>query len=453
LVTAAASAALAAGAAPASAQIWDKLTNKKKTIVPIHHPPQLVLDGITRIAVMEFKGECGPEITEKVTDVVSRSQKYELVDRASLDAVLGEQSLQQSETVNAATTARLGQMLGAAVLVTGRITRCNTRIGEPRLAGPEDVLGKGAGLAGQGASLLGRGASLVGQGAGILGKGAGLLGKGAGLLGRGAGLLGKGGGAGYVVDTTTTVTGGMQVIDVTSGKVLARAPIQVDHVVQVRSESPYMSPADPEEVKTGGYAEVADVLTRLISGWDEQVAVSLHDDEKWSLKLSANQMRVGDLEGAIETLRASIEANGQGPGADPKMFSKALHNLGLALMLTDRLQEAEEALKRSSLARSNDDTVEALLLCRRAIAERAETLSREKGLASAAGPTAADGAKPLLTNDEVINMSRARLPEAVILSKIRSSTCEFDGSPAALVQLRSAGVTDNVLVAIVERSK
>jgi hypothetical protein len=353
---------------------------------------------------MEFKGECGAEITEKMTDVVSRSQKYELVDRASLDSVLGEQSFQQSETVSAATTAKLGQMFGAAVLVTGRIARCNTRVGEP-------------------------------------------------LIERHSGLVLRSSAPVYVVKTTTTVTGGMQVIDVTSGKVLARAPIQVNHVVERKSDSPYVAPADPEDVKTGGYAQVGDVLSRLIMGWDEEVAVLLYDDDKWNLKQSANQMKVGDLEGAIQTLNASFQANGQGAAADPKMQSKALYNLGLALMYSDRLEEAEEVLKKSSFVRPTDVAQETLLQCHKLIASRDEMISKEKNAVAAGATLAVDTSKPMLTNAEIISMSRARLPEVVILQKIKGSTCQFDGSPNALVQLRTAGVTDNVLVAIVERAK
>jgi hypothetical protein len=404
IITAATGAALAAGPAPASAQIWEKLTNKK-TIVPIHHPPQLVLKGITRVAVMEFKGDCGAEITEKMTDVVSRSQKYELVDRASLDSILGEQSLQQSETVSAATTAKLGQMLGAAVLVTGRIARCNTRVGEP---------------------LLERQTGFV---------------------------IRRSSTPNYVVKTTTTVTGGMQVIDVTSGKVLARAPIQVNHVVERRGDSPYIAPADPEDVKTGGYAQVADILTRMVMGWDEEVAVLLYDDDKWNLKQSANQLRVGDMEGAIQTLKASLETNGQGANADPKMLSKTLYNLGLALMYSDQLEEGQQVLQRSNVVRPTDIAQETLAQCRKLIATRDETITKEKNAVAAGATMAVDASKPMLTNTEIINMSRARLPETVILSKIKSSTCRFDGSPDALVKLRGEGVTDNVLVAIVERAK
>jgi len=55
-----------------------------------------------------------------------------------------------------------------------------------------------------------------------------------------------------------------------------------------------------------------------------------------------------------------------------------------------------------------------------------------------------------LTNEEVIKLVQAKLPDSVILAKIKSSSCEFDTSTDALIKLKRAGVSDVVLKAIVE---
>lgn len=56
----------------------------------------------------------------------------------------------------------------------------------------------------------------------------------------------------------------------------------------------------------------------------------------------------------------------------------------------------------------------------------------------------------ILTNAEVIRMVAAKLPESLIITKIRSSTCKFDTSTDALIRLKQAGVSDSVLQAMTE---
>jgi hypothetical protein len=66
-------------------------------------------------------------------------------------------------------------------------------------------------------------------------------------------------------------------------------------------------------------------------------------------------------------------------------------------------------------------------------------------LALAGGPGVA---QEVLTNDGVVKMVKAGLPEAVIIQKIRSSERKFDTSTDGLVRLKSAGVPDKIIEAM-----
>jgi len=55
----------------------------------------------------------------------------------------------------------------------------------------------------------------------------------------------------------------------------------------------------------------------------------------------------------------------------------------------------------------------------------------------------------LIINADIVEMSRAGLPPAVLIAKINNSQCKFDTSPSALVQLKEAGVADGVLMEMV----
>jgi len=61
----------------------------------------------------------------------------------------------------------------------------------------------------------------------------------------------------------------------------------------------------------------------------------------------------------------------------------------------------------------------------------------------------AQAAAPL-TNDDVIKMVQAKLPDAVIVAKIKSSPCKFDTSTDALIKLKQAGISDAVMQAMAE---
>lgn len=67
--------------------------------------------------------------------------------------------------------------------------------------------------------------------------------------------------------------------------------------------------------------------------------------------------------------------------------------------------------------------------------------------------SAAAGQKPAvapLTNDSILKLRGMRLGPEVIIAKIKSSPCEFDTSPGALQKLKIAGISDKVILAMVE---
>jgi hypothetical protein len=55
-----------------------------------------------------------------------------------------------------------------------------------------------------------------------------------------------------------------------------------------------------------------------------------------------------------------------------------------------------------------------------------------------------------LTNADVLTMVRAKLPPALIVEKIKTSSCAFDTFPSVLAELKYKGVPDEVLMAMVE---
>ena len=64
-------------------------------------------------------------------------------------------------------------------------------------------------------------------------------------------------------------------------------------------------------------------------------------------------------------------------------------------------------------------------------------------------PASISLAQEVLTNDSVVQMVKAGLPEAVVVAKIKSTATKFDLKTDSLVNLKKAGVSDKVLEAMV----
>jgi len=54
-----------------------------------------------------------------------------------------------------------------------------------------------------------------------------------------------------------------------------------------------------------------------------------------------------------------------------------------------------------------------------------------------------------LTNADILTMVKAKLPAAIIVEKINTSSCSFDTFPSVLAELKYRGVPDEVLMAMV----
>lgn len=63
-------------------------------------------------------------------------------------------------------------------------------------------------------------------------------------------------------------------------------------------------------------------------------------------------------------------------------------------------------------------------------------------------PGATSLAQEVLTNESVVQMVKAGLPEAVVIAKIKSTATKFDLKTESLVNLKKAGVSDKVLEAM-----
>src|SRR6478609_2587858 len=64
--------------------------------------------------------------------------------------------------------------------------------------------------------------------------------------------------------------------------------------------------------------------------------------------------------------------------------------------------------------------------------------------------TAVTAQDEVMTNEEVISLSKAGLSPSIIVGKIRSGQTNFDLSTDSLIKLKQAGVSDDIVTAMLE---
>ena len=70
-----------------------------------------------------------------------------------------------------------------------------------------------------------------------------------------------------------------------------------------------------------------------------------------------------------------------------------------------------------------------------------------------AGPSVQSKTQVPLTNSDVVGMLKAGIGAEIIVAKIKNASCSFDTSPAALKELKDAGVPDSVILVMVQVPK
>jgi tetratricopeptide (TPR) repeat protein len=93
----------------------------------VTRPAEVNLKGFEKIAIGDIADQQGEvsthsmDISDRITSVLFESQRFEVMDRQHIGTLLKEHNLTASGLVNEKTAAEIGEFIGAAVFVFGRI--------------------------------------------------------------------------------------------------------------------------------------------------------------------------------------------------------------------------------------------------------------------------------------------------------------------------------------------
>lgn len=315
----------------AGAQFLDRLTNPK-VLVAIEHRPIYTLR-ISTIAVQLDGGEgslgrmmldsaatrcADPWLAATISDFLSRN--VEVVDRKRLESILSEHKLAASGLMNQATAAKIGQLVGAQVFVFLKLLGCTASVEENNKA------------------IIIKGAMVTPPD--------------------------------YLVKLS--LSGTIQAIDLTTGRVIAARNIQVVSS-EVRKDNTKNVDALIPKAAENASAEVM----KLFFPWTEQRQVVFYDDKDCNLKSAALLLRGGDLVGALELSEQNVETCRALSTKAKKALWRSLHNLGILLFANGRYSEAISKFQEAMSLGGEEVVAEAMAECRRA--ERAQKELEEYG--------------------------------------------------------------------------
>lgn len=405
---------------PANAQLWDRLTNPTMD-VPVTHPPQIVITGAKKVAVQEFAGDGGAELSDRFVQALMENGEFEVIDRNNLKTILREQGLQTNGAFSTDVALRLGQLSGCGAVFTGRITRASVE--------PSPLLD-----AGQVTQYINGQKTVQTK---------------------------------YIRKVTARITASIQLVDLTTGRTHTGKMVEATKVLQNEAIGGAPEPPSSEEALSGAYQEAISQMTRMIMPWTEIVQLVVYDNKQASLKQSADMIKVGDFAGAAQMMQSVIDTGLE--GKETKYLPKVYYNYGIALMYSGNPQDAIPALQKSLQLRSTSIATEAIATAKKMIALQKEEERKENNAVNLNGSQPAAQTQgnyapapaqsqtppppppaPKLTNADVIAMSKAGLGDQIIIAKIRKNPGGLDGSTDGMIALKKGGVSDAVIMVIGE---
>jgi len=293
-----------------------------KVPVKVTHPAEINMAKYKQVAISRIDGNLGNAFADDLKGRLVESGKFTLVDRARLDQIMRELNLSNSDLVQSNKAAKLGKLLPATAIITGRadgryeekMTFMETTCYRDKMKYPCQACTR----------------------------------------------------------TGTYLTGGsIDVIDVATAQILKSKSLEF------RCQGSTNATGAPcEAIDVSGLTSycVDQNVTRFIKAitpWTEFVQAPFQTDgDLPNLEAGVNMAKIGDMQGAADTFRAAASSAEMNPKVGPKTIAKAYFNLGLAYQYSDEFGKAMEAFKKSYVLDPSDATANEIKQC--------EKLQREK---------------------------------------------------------------------------
>ncbi len=393
-----------------NAQIFDALSNPQVT-VQINHPPSLGLK-VNKIAFNTSKGNCSDQV---ITALISNfvANKIEVIDRENLSKVLAEHDLNLSGYIDQNKAVTMGKIIGPSALLSINVLRCQPEVANDLVSQERKYDAKTKQYYNVTA---------------------------------------------FISRTRVYLKASIQTTDLTTGRiftarVLEYSPSYENKAYNGRPEAPAVY--DVQEI---ALKYLVNDITQMFVPWTSQSLLYYYDDKEGGLKQAYQALKAGDTELAFNLSKQNLITCKANPEIKEKTLSHAYYNLGMSYMIRNEYNNALDNLNEAQKIKPGSIITESIAECEKAKklalalqnVEAKASLEIAKSQAIEMELEAADKLSTLSNND-ILDLTKKKIPVKLIMQKIKSSKCNFDTSTDALVSLTKAGVDEEVIVLMMEK--
>ncbi|MDE2756589.1 MAG: hypothetical protein OXU26_05665 [Acidobacteriota bacterium] len=394
---------------------WRSRAGNPSISVDIEHPPKLPLIA-EKIVFGPATGECSNDVVSAMRDRFA-ARGLEVVDWQTLEPVLSEHDFSFGGTFDRKSVDEMGRILGPSTLLVVEVTRCAAerqrfRSSEKRKDSDSDSTYK--------VTI-------------------------------------------YHAKTLALLELSVQTADLTTGRIFDPEMIVHSPSRERKSEDGYPESPSRFELQAIAFKRAARDVGHMVLPRVQKRSLVFFDNKKCNLKAAYQALKGGEEERALNLSLELLDAckNYPDPKIKPKRLRKLLanahYNAGVMHRIRGDLDAGLEYLLEAERLRPVEIMAEAVADCREAIRVR----DAMQGIREETKQAALEFQERLvadeqaqrdntLTNSGVIALVEMGLPEAIIVKKIETSTCEFDVSAEALVGLTEAGVGERVILSMME---
>lgn len=284
----------------------------------VTHPAEINMSRYKQVAISNIDGNLGNAFGDDLKGRLVESGRFALVDRARMDQIMRELHLSSSDLVQSDKAAKLGNLLPATAIISGRVNgKYDEKMTHSDSTCYRDKKDK----------------------------------------------------KGYRCRTnyrngTFSTGGSIDVIDVSTAQIIKSKALgnRCEASTSATNETPDIIDRDSLIAKCND--ENVTKFMKAISPWTEIVQAPFRKDgDLPSLEAGVNQAKIGDMQGAAETFRASAKSAEMNPKVSPKIIAMAYWNMGLAYQYSDDFDKGIAAFKKSCALDPSDECTQAIINC------------------------------------------------------------------------------------------
>ena len=397
--------------------------------VTIEHPPGLNLI-VEKIAFGPSTGDCSEEIIQAlISDFLDHG--VEVSDRQNLDLILQEHNLNLGGYMDPASATELGRILGTSTLISVRGARCASEHKQQKRRSTRSRITRRRAAGGR------RSRETVGEGdekKDVVEYT-------------------------YISTTTAHLRLSIQTVDLQTGRIFAARSIDRSPQLSKQSRDGYPEYPSEFEVMDLALASAVEEIHRMFFPWTEVRELTFFNGKKGQcdLKPAYQALKFGDQERALELSIASLETCANDRKVEKKQLSNAWYNAGLVHRILGNYDSALEHFQKARQLQPNAKIVSGAMKDCQDASEALEAMRRiEEKVEIQAQARQEDGEEKkreqIITNSDVIEMIKLQMSDLIVIRRIITSECRFDMSNEAIVGLTEAGVSDDVIVAMIENA-